>query len=153
MCVCVYIYEHCKTEKRICQGCILSPCLFNLYAEYIMWHAGLDDSQAGIKTVGRSINSLTYAENTTLLAESEEGLKNLLMRWKSRLKKLAWNSPIIKQSHGIQSHHFMANRRGKIGSSDRFSSLAPQSLQTVTAAMKLKDVCSLEGKLSVYKIV
>ena len=59
--------------KGVCQGCILSPCLFNLYAEYIMWNAGLDEAQAGIKITGRNINNLRYAVNTTLMAESEEG--------------------------------------------------------------------------------
>ena len=59
------------------QGCILSPCLFNLYAEYIVWNAGLDEAQAGIKIAGRNINSLRYADDSTLMAESEEELKSL----------------------------------------------------------------------------
>ena len=61
--------------KGVCQGCILSPCLFNLYAEYIMRHAGLEEAQAGIKIAGRNINNLRYADDTTLMAESEEELK------------------------------------------------------------------------------
>ena len=65
--------------KGVCQGCILSPCLFNLYAESIMRNTGLEEAQAGIKIAGRNINNLRYADNTTLLAESEEELKNLLM--------------------------------------------------------------------------
>ena len=70
-----------KLEKKgICQGCILSPCLFNLYAEYIMRNAWLDESQAGIKTARRDINNFRYAIDTTLMAESEEELKSLLMR-------------------------------------------------------------------------
>ena len=68
--------------KGVCQGCILSPCLFNLYAEYIMQNAGLDESQAGIKIAVRNINNLRYADNTTLTAESEEELKTLLMKVK-----------------------------------------------------------------------
>ena len=68
--------------KRICQGCILSPCLFNLYAEYIMRNAGLQETQAGIKIAGRNINNLRYADDTTLMAESEEELKSLLMKVK-----------------------------------------------------------------------
>ena len=73
--------------KGVHQGCILSPCLFNLYAEYIMWNAGLDYAQAGIKIAGRNINNLRYADDTTLLAESEE-LKSF-WKWKRRVKKLA----------------------------------------------------------------
>ena len=68
--------------KRVCQGCIFSPCLFNLYAGYIMRNARLDEAQAGIKIVGRNINNLRYADDTTLMAESEEELKSLLMRVK-----------------------------------------------------------------------
>ena len=68
--------------KRIHQGCILSPCLFNLYPEYIRRNAGLDESQAGIKITGRNINNLRYADNTTLMAESKEELKSLLMKVK-----------------------------------------------------------------------
>ena len=68
--------------KRICQGCILSPCLFNLYAEYIMRNAGLEEAQARIKTARRNINNLTYVNDTTLMAESEEELKSLLMKVK-----------------------------------------------------------------------
>ena len=65
--------------KRVCQGCILSPCLFNFYAEYIMRNAGLEETQAGIKIAGRNINNLRYADDITLMAESEEELKRLLM--------------------------------------------------------------------------
>ena len=68
--------------KGVCQGCILSPCLFNFYAEYIMRNAGLDEAQAGIKIAGRNINNLRYADDTTLMAESEEELKSLLMKVK-----------------------------------------------------------------------
>ena len=68
--------------KGVCQGCILSPCLFNLYAEYIMKNAGLDEPQAGIKTAGRNINNLSYADDTTPMAESKEELKSLLMKVK-----------------------------------------------------------------------
>ena len=66
--------------KGVCQGCILSPCLFNLYAECIMRNAGLEEAQAGIKIARRNINSLRYADDTTLMAESEEELKSLLRR-------------------------------------------------------------------------
>ena len=70
-----------QIEKGICQGCILSSCLFKLYAEYIMWNASLDEAQAGIKTAERNINNLRYADDTTLTAESEE-LQSLLMKVK-----------------------------------------------------------------------
>ena len=71
-----------KIGKGVHQGCIFSPCLFNLYAEYIMRNAGLDESQTGIKTAGRNINNLRYSDETTLMAESEEELKSLLMKMK-----------------------------------------------------------------------
>ena len=71
-----------KIEKQVHQGCILSPCLFNLYAEYIMWNARLDETQAVIKFAGRNTNNLRYADDTTIMAESEEELKSLLMKVK-----------------------------------------------------------------------
>jgi len=76
-----------QIRKGVHQGCILSPCLFNFYAEYIMWNARLDEAQAGIKFAGRNINNLRYADDTTLMAESEEELKSLLMKEES--EKLA----------------------------------------------------------------
>ena len=74
--------------KGVCQGCILSPCLFNFYAEYIMRNAGLEEAQAGIKLAGRNINKLRYADDTTLMAESEEELKSLLMKVKVENEKV-----------------------------------------------------------------
>ena len=84
---------HGKTEwfqigKGVCQGCILSPCLFNLYAEYIMRNAGLDKAQAGIRIAGRNINNLRYADDTTLMVESEEELNSLLMKVKQESVKV-----------------------------------------------------------------
>ena len=76
-----------KIGKGVRQGCILSRCLFNLYTEYIMWNAGLDEAKVGIKIAGRNINSLIYAGNTTLIAESEEELKNFLMKAKEEGEK------------------------------------------------------------------
>ena len=75
--------------KGVCQGCILSPCLFNLYAEYIMRNAGLEEAQTEVKISGRNINNLRYADDTTLMAESEEELKSLLMKVKVDSEKLA----------------------------------------------------------------
>ena len=77
-----------QNGKGVCQGCILSACLFNLYAEYIMLNAGLDEAQAEIKIAGKNINNLRYAHDTTLMAESKEELKSLLMKVKE-VKKLA----------------------------------------------------------------
>ena len=78
-----------QIEKGVHQGCILSPCLFNLYAEYIMRNTGLEETQAGIKIAGRNINNLKCANDTTLMGESEEELKTLLMKVKVESKKLA----------------------------------------------------------------
>ena len=78
-----------KIGKSVHQGCILSLCLFNFYAEYITQNARLDKAQAGIKIAGRNINNLRYADDTTLMAESEEKLKSLLMKMKKEMKKLA----------------------------------------------------------------
>ena len=107
--------------KGIHQGCILSPCLFNLYSEYIMWNAELDEAQAGIKIAGRNINNLRYADDTTLMAESEEELKSLLIEsergeWKSWLK----TQHSENKDHSIWSHHFMANRWGNNGNNEIF---------------------------------
>ena len=77
-----------KLEKEVCQGCILSPYLFNSYAEYIMWNVGLHDSQARIKIARGNINNLGYADDTTLMAESEEELRSLLMKVKEESEKV-----------------------------------------------------------------
>ena len=134
--------------KGVCQGCILSPCLFNLYAEYIMWNARLDEAQTGIKIAGRNIINLRYADDTTLMAESEEKRKSLLMKVKEESEKvhlklniqktkIMASGPIIsRQSEGKQ---WKAVRDFILGGS--------KSLQMVTAAMKLKDSYSLDEKL------
>ena len=82
--------------KEVCQGCILSPCLFNLYAEYILWNAGPDEAQAGIKIARRNINNLRYADDTTLMTESEEELKSLLMKVKEESEKVGLKLNIQK---------------------------------------------------------
>ena len=82
--------------KGVCQGCILAPCLFNLYAEYIMRNTGLEEAQAGIKIAKRNINNLRYADDTTLMAESEEELKSLLMKVKEESEKVGLKLNIQK---------------------------------------------------------
>ena len=105
--------------KGVRQVCILSSCLFNLYAEYIVRDAGLDEAQAGIKIARRNINNLRYADDTTLMAESEEELKSLLMKVKEESEKvgLKLNIQKVKIMDGILSHHFMGNRWGNSGNS------------------------------------
>ena len=85
-----------QIEKGVRQGCILSLCLFNLHAEYIMRNTGLDEAQAGIKIAGRNINNLRYADDTTLITESEEELKSLLMRVKEETEKVGLKLSIQK---------------------------------------------------------
>ena len=89
--------------KGVCQGCILSPCLFNLYAEYIMRNAGLEEAQAGIKIAGRNLNNIRYADNTTLMAESEEELKSLLMNVKEESQNVRLKLNIQKTSIMVSS--------------------------------------------------
>ena len=130
-----------QVGKGVHQGCILSPCLFHLYAEYSMRNAGLDEAQAGIKIAGRNINNLKYADDITLMAESEEELKSLLMKVKEESEKVGLKLNIQKTkimgSSPITSWQIDGETMGG----------APKSLQVVTAAMKLKDAYSLEGKL------
>ena len=105
--------------KGVCQGCILSPCLFNIYAEYIMRNAGLEEAQAGIKIARKNMNNLRYADDTTLRAESEEELKSLLIKVKEESEKVGLKLNIKKSSimDGTRSDHFMANRWGNRGNS------------------------------------
>ena len=97
--------------KGVRQGCILSPYLLNLNAEYIMRNAGLEEAQAGIKIARRNINNLRYADDTTIMAESEEELKSLLMKVKVESEK-SWLKAQHSENedHGIRSYHFMGNR-------------------------------------------
>ena len=121
-------------------------CLFNLYAEYIMRNSGLDEAQAGIKTAGRNINNLRYADDTTLMAENKE-LKSLLMKVKESEKvglTLNTQKTKIMASGPITSWEIDGETVETVSD---FIFGAPKSLQMVTAAMKLKDACSLEEKL------
>ena len=136
-----------QIRKGVCQNYILSPCLFNLYAEYITRNAGLDEAQAGIKIAGRNINNLRYADDTTLTAESKE-LKSLLMKVKEESEKVGLKLNIQKTkiiaSGPITSQQINGET---VETVTDFILGAPKSLQMVTAAMKLKDAYSLEGKL------
>ena len=138
-----------QIRKGLCQGYILSPCLFNLYAEYIMENAGLDELQAGIKIAGRNINNLRYADDTMLTAESTEKLKSLLMKMKEETEKggLKLNIQKTKNMISVPITSWQIEG-GKVEVMTDFTFLGSgKSLQTVTAATKLKDACSLEGKL------
>ena len=104
-----------QIRKGVPQGCILSPCSFNLYAEYIMRNPGVEEAQAGIKIARRNINNLKYADDTTLMAESKEKLKSLLLKVKESGKSWLKAHHSENKDHGIQFHHFMANRWGNSG--------------------------------------
>ena len=134
--------------KGVHQGCILSPCLFNLYAEYILRNAGVDEAQPGIKIAGRNISKLIYADDMTLMAESEEELRSLLMKVKEESEKVDLKLNIQKMkimaSSPITSWEIDSETVETVSD---FSFGAPKSLQMVTAAMKLKDACFLEEKL------
>jgi len=119
--------------------------LFNFYAGYIMQNAGLDESQDGIKIAWRNINNLRYADDTTLMAESEEELKSLLMRMKEESEKTGLKLN-IKKTYGVQSHKFMANRRGKSGNSDRFYFLGVQNHCNGNHNYEIKRLLLLERK-------
>ena len=110
-----------------------------------MRNAGMDEAQAGIKIARRNIN-IRYADDTILIAESKEELKSLLMNVKEESLKADLKLNIQKTDDGIWSHHFKANRWGNNGNNERLFGGAPESLQMVTAAMKLKGACSLEEK-------
>ena len=134
--------------KGVHQGCILSPCLSNFYAEYIMRNAGLEEAQARIKIAMRNINNLRYADDTTVMAESEEELKSLLMKVKEESEKVGLKFNIQKTKILASSPITSRQIDGKQWRQcQTLFFWAPKSLQMVTAAMKLKDAYSLEGKL------
>ena len=116
-----------QVGKGVHQGCILSPCLFNLYAEYIIRNVGLDEAQAGIKISGRNIYNFIYADDTTLMAESEEELKSLLMKVKEESETFGLKLNIQKTKIMASSPIFMANRWGNNENSDRLYFLGLQN--------------------------
>ena len=126
----------------------MSPCLFNLHAEYIMRNAGLDEAQAGIKIVGRNINNLRYVDDTTLMAESEKELKSFLMKVKEESENVGLKVNIqktkIMASGPITSWEIDGETMETVTD---FIFGAPKSLQVVTACMKLKGAYSLKEKL------
>ena len=127
-----------KLEKKYVK-CILSLCLLNFYAAYIMWNAGLGEAQAGIKITGRNINNLRYADDTTLMAEKEEELKSLLMKVKEESEKVGLKLNIQKSkviaSNPITSWQIDGETMETVTD---FTFLGSKSLQMATAAMKLK---------------
>ena len=127
----------------------MSPYLFNFYAEYIMWNAGLDEAQAGIKIARRNINKHKYADDTTLMAESEEELRIFLIKMKKESEKLGLKLNIQKTK--IMASSPIASRQINEETMETVTDLiwggAPKSLQMVSAAMKLEDAYSLEEKV------
>ena len=138
-----------KIGKGVCQTCILSLRLFNLYAEYILRNTGLDEAQAGIKISEQNINNLRYADDTTLMAESKEELKSLLMKVKVESEKVGVKLNIqktkIMASGSILSWQIDQETVETV--SDFILGGFQKSMQMMTAAMKLKDTCSLKEKL------
>ena len=134
--------------KGVRRGCILSPYLFNFYTEYIMRNTELEEAQAGIKIATRNITNLRYADDTTLMAQSEEELKSLLMKVKEESEKVGLKLNIQKTKIMASGPIISWQRDGKQW--EQWLTLflgAPNSLQMVIAAMKLKNTYTLEGKL------
>ena len=135
--------------RGVCQGYVFSPCLFNLYAEYIMRNTWLEEAQAGIKIASRNINNIRYADDTTLIAESEEELKSLLMKVKEESEQVGLKLNIQKTK--IMASGPTTSRQIDGETVETVAEFIfwgdPKSLQMVTVAMKLKDIYSLEGKL------
>ena len=143
--------EHGPTDwfqirKRVYQGCILSPCLFNKYAEYIMRNAGLEEAQAGIKIAGRNTNNLRYADDTILTAEGEEELKSLLMKLKEESEKVGLKLNIQKTTIKASSPITSWKRDGKTGETvDGFIFWPPKSPKDGDCSHEIKR-CLLLGR-------
>ena len=142
-----------QTGSKLGKECVKAAYCHPTYltykwVEYIMWNAWLDEAQAGIKTAGRNINILRYADDTTLMAESEDELMSLLMKVKEECEKAGLKLKVQKtkiiESNPMASHQVEGE---KVETVTDFIFLGPKSLQRVSAATKLKDACSLEGKL------
>ena len=134
--------------KGVHQGCILPPCLFNLFAEYITRNTGLDEAQAGIKIARRNISSLRYADDTTLMAESKDELKSLFVKVKEESEKVGLKLNIQKTKIMASGPITSCQINGEtVETVTDFIFLAPKSLQMVIATMKLRDAYSFEGKL------
>ena len=134
--------------KGVRQGCILSPCLFNLYAEYIMRNAGLDEAQAGIKIAGRNINNLRYADDTTVMAESEDELKSLLMNVKEESEKVGLKLNIQKTKIMASGPITSWQIDGKTMETVRdFSFGGSKITADGDCSHEIKRFCSLEEKL------
>ena len=139
-----------QTGKGVCQGCILSPCLFNFYVEYIMWHAGLDEAKVGINIARRNINNLRYADDTTFMAESEEELRSLLMKVKVEREKVGLKLYIQKMkimASGPTTSWEIDGEKVETVAGFIFLGSKITAKSLVTAARKLKDTCFLEEKL------
>ena len=137
-----------KIGKAVHQTCILSHCLFNVYAEYIMRNAGLDEAQAGLRIPRRNNNNFRYADESTLMAESEEELKSLLMRVKEESENVGLKLNIRRTKIMASGPITSWWKDGETVETVRdFTFWVSKSLQMVTAAMKLKDTCSSEEKL------
>ena len=133
-----------KLGKESVKAVYCHPAYLTSIAEYIMWNARLDESQPGIKTTGRNVNNIRNADDTTLMAESEEELKSLLIRVKEESERSWLKTQYSKnEDHGIQFHHFMAKKEGKSRRNDRFYFLGLQN----HCSQEIKRCCSLEGKL------
>ena len=133
--------------KGVPQDCILSPCLVNLYAEYTIRNAWMDEAQAGIKIAGRNINTLRYADDTTLMAESKGELKSLLIKVKEQSEKIGLKLSIQKTKIMAFGPITSWQIDGETVEAETLFSWVPKSLQLVTEAMKLKDDLPLEEKL------
>ena len=131
--------------KRVHKSCMLSPCLFNFYAEYIMRNTGLEEAQAGIKISRRNISNLRYADDNTVIAESKKELNSCLLRVKEESEKLSLKVSIQKTK--IMASVLITSWQIDEETMETVTDFGLQNHCRVTAAMKLKDACSLEEKL------